>query len=173
MIILLNGPLGVGKSTLAEALTERIDDCVMLDGDALVAVNPPADDELEHLHSTLALLVAHQRRFGYRHFVIDHLWTSPAELDDLRERLHELDPDADILCFRLTLPQSENISRIERRAAARALDELAFEHRTVVEEREALARHHGDALGEPFDVSGPPSDLAARLLERIEQEAVP
>jgi len=29
MIILLNGPLGIGKSTLAEALTERIDDLVV------------------------------------------------------------------------------------------------------------------------------------------------
>jgi hypothetical protein len=33
MIIVLNGPLGIGKSTLAEALTESIDACVMLDGD--------------------------------------------------------------------------------------------------------------------------------------------
>jgi hypothetical protein len=173
MIILLNGPLGVGKSTLAEALTGRIDDCVMLDGDALVAVNPPPDDELEHLHSTMALLVAHHRRFGYRHFVIDHLWTSPAELDDLRERLREVDPKTGIHCFRLTLPRPENIARIERRASVRALDELAFERRTVAEERELLARHAGDALGEPFDVSDSPSELVARLLERIERETAP
>lgn len=73
MIIVLNGPLGIGKSTLAEALAESIDRCVMLDGDHLVATNPPADDEREHLHSTIALLVGHHRRFGYRHYVIDHL----------------------------------------------------------------------------------------------------
>jgi shikimate kinase len=42
MIIALYGPLGIGKSTLAEALAESIDRCVMLDGDHLVAVNPPA-----------------------------------------------------------------------------------------------------------------------------------
>ncbi len=42
MIILLNGPLGVGKSTLAEALSESVADCAMLSGDALGAVNPPA-----------------------------------------------------------------------------------------------------------------------------------
>src|SRR5688500_10985670 len=72
MIIVLNGPLGIGKSTLAEALTESIESCVMLDGDRLVAANPPSADEMEHLHSTIALLVTHHRRFGYRHFVIDH-----------------------------------------------------------------------------------------------------
>ena len=67
MIIVLNGPLGIGKSTLAEALAESIDQCVMLDGDHLVAVNPPPSDAIEHLHSTIALLIAHHRRFGYRH----------------------------------------------------------------------------------------------------------
>lgn len=41
MIIVLNGPLGIGKSTLAEALTESIEQSVMLDGDRLAATNPP------------------------------------------------------------------------------------------------------------------------------------
>jgi deoxyadenosine/deoxycytidine kinase len=40
MIIVLNGLLGIGKSTLAEALAESIEQCVMLDGDHLVAANP-------------------------------------------------------------------------------------------------------------------------------------
>jgi ABC-type cobalamin/Fe3+-siderophores transport system ATPase subunit len=87
VIIVLNGPLGIGKSTLAEALVESIDQCVMLDGDQLVAANPRSLDQLEHLHSTIALLVAHHRRLGYRHFVVNHMWTSPAELADLRGRL--------------------------------------------------------------------------------------
>ena len=46
MIIVLNGPLGIGKSTLAEALTESIDACAMLSGDHLVAVTA-AEDLLE------------------------------------------------------------------------------------------------------------------------------
>jgi adenylate kinase family enzyme len=83
VIIVLNGPLGIGKSSLAEALCERIGMCVSLDGDYLVAANPPAQNELEHLHSTIALLVEHHRKFGYRNFVINHLWRSKAELDDL------------------------------------------------------------------------------------------
>jgi adenylate kinase family enzyme len=45
MIIVLNGPLGIGKSTFAEALTESIESSVMLDGDRLVAVNPPPASE--------------------------------------------------------------------------------------------------------------------------------
>lgn len=167
MFIVFNGPLGIGKSTLAETLSERIDSCVMLDGDHLVAVNPPPADELEYLHATLALLVAHHRRFGYRHFVINHLWRTPAELDDLRRRLREVEPDADIRCFLLTLPLDENLQRIKSRQSARALDEEEFELTTVASEREALFENTEGDLGEPFDVSAPPAELVERLLRRL------
>jgi hypothetical protein len=165
MIVVLNGPLGIGKSTLAEALSEGIEHCVMLDGDHLVAANPPARDGLEHLHSTIALLVEHHRRFGYRHFVIDHIWTSPAQLADLRRRLSGIDDD--FRCFRLTLPHEDNLQRIERRANARAIDEREFEQRAFKQESEALARGSGLDLGEPFDVSGSPPELVGAMLRRL------
>lgn len=165
MIIVLNGPLGIGKSTLAEALSESIDGCVMLDGDALTAANPAPPDPREHLHSTLALLVAHHQRFGYRHFVIDHIWTSPSDLEDLRSRLAPF--DSDFRCFLLTLPADENLRRIERRAAARALDERELEQRTFREEREALAASTGASVGETFDVSAAPDELVANLSRRL------
>jgi ABC-type cobalamin/Fe3+-siderophores transport system ATPase subunit len=167
MIIVLNGPLGIGKSTLAEALMESIDGCVMLDGDRLAAANPPPPDEMEHLHSTIALLVAHHRRFGYPHFVIDHLWRTPEELADLRRRLLDIDSDADIRAFLLTLPLDENLRRIQRRQDARAIEELDFERRTVLQEREVVFGSNGGDLGEPFDVSAPPPDLVAALLHRV------
>jgi hypothetical protein len=167
VIIVLNGPLGIGKSTLAEALTESIDQCVMLDGDHLVAANPPPANEIEYLHSTIALLVAHHRRFGYRNFVIDHLWCTPAELDDLRSRLLEVEPGVDIRCFLLTLPLEENLQRIERRQGARALDEQEFELRTVAEERDTLFREDVGDLGTPFDVFAPPAELVEALLLRL------
>jgi shikimate kinase len=168
MIIVLNGPLGVGKSTLAEALAESIDQCVMLDGDHLIAANPPPAEEIEYLHSTIALLVAHHRRFGYRHFVIDHFWRTPEELADLRRRLLEVDADADVRCFLLTLPLGENLRRIERRQSARALDEQEFERSTLASERKALLESTDGTLGEPFDVSAPPEDLVAELLLRLD-----
>lgn len=145
MVIVLNGPLGIGKSTLAEALCERIDHCVMLDADHVVATNPAHPDALGHLHATLAPLVEHHRRFGYRHFVIDHLWQTPAELTDLRRSLRAVDGAGDIRCFLLTLPLADNIARIRRRQIARALDEEEFEMETVAAEREALSRHRPGA----------------------------
>ena len=165
MIILLNGPLGIGKSTLAEALSESIESCVMLDGDHLVAANPRPADEWNYLHSTIALLVEHHRRFGYRHFVIDHVWYSPAELGDLRRRLVAIEPDVDICCFLLTLPADENLRRIEQRQRARAIDEREFELATFAEEREILAKSSG--IGEAFDVSAPPAELVTAMLRRV------
>ena len=167
MIVVLNGPLGIGKSTLAEVLSESLDRCVMLDGDSLVAANPPPSDEVEHLHSTVELLVRHHRGFGYRHFVLNHLWTTPQALADLRRRLATIDPE--IFCFLLTLRVDENLRRIERRASAREIDERDFELRTVVEERAILLADDESELGEPFDVSASPGELVERLLTRLEQ----
>ena len=169
MFIVLNGPLGIGKSTLAEALTESIDHCVMLDGDSLVAVNPPPSDELEHLHSTIAVLVAHHRRFGYRHFVIDHLWRTADELEDLRRRLLDVDGEADIHCFLLTLPLAENLRRIDSRQSGRVLDEQEFEQETVAQERAILFDRDTSegGLGEPFDVSAKPEELVMAMKHRL------
>src|SRR5690348_4966380 len=119
MIIVLNGPLGIGKSTLAEALTERIDACAMISGDHLAAVNPPSKTALEHLHSTIEVLVHHHQHFGYSNFVIEHIWQTEWELADLKRRLD----DTKTHCFLLTLPIVENLRRIERRQRARAIDE--------------------------------------------------
>lgn len=161
MIVLLNGPLGIGKSTLAEALVEHMDGSVMLDGDALLALNPGPPNEIEYLHRTIALLVDHHRHSGYRHVVIDHIWRSPAEIADLRARLGSGEP---FRCFLLTLPAAEHVARIERRACSRALDERDFDLRTHVEERTALAAFRGTELGEPFDVGASPEELVARML---------
>ena len=165
MIIVLNGPLGIGKSTLGETLMERLDDCVYLDGDRLIAVNPPPVDALGQLHAVFALLIAHYRREGYRHFVLDYLWRSPAELEALRRTLSPLDDE--VRCFLLTLPVEENLRRIQRRASVRAINEDDFERRTFVEERELLAACADGELGEPFDVSAPPEVLADVMSRRL------
>jgi hypothetical protein len=98
--------------------------------------------------------------------VISHLWTSPAQLDDLRRRLAARDND--FRCFLLTLPREENLRRIQRRQSTRAIDEQEFEDRTFREEVAALAKNSdGAALGEPFDVSALPPVLVERMLRQL------
>lgn len=161
MIVLLNGPLGIGKSTLAEALVEHVDRSVMLDGDALLALNPGPPNEVLCLHRTIALLVEHHRRSGYHRFVVDHIWRSPDEIADLRARFGSYEP---FRCFLLTLPAAAHVARIERRARSKALGEREFDLRTHVEERTALAAFSGTELGEPFDVGASPEELVARMV---------
>ena len=165
MVIVLNGPLGIGKSTLAEALMESLAQSVMLDGDQVIAVNPPPADEVDYLHSTLLLLINYHLAHGYRHFVINHFWQSAAELGDLCRRLSQL--DMDVHCFLLVLPLEENLQRIRLRQSVRVMDEREFELETVIRERAVLGDGTAVGLGKPFDVSGSPEELVSALLIQL------
>ena len=166
MFVLLNGPLGIGKSTLAEALGEEIEGCVTLSGDALAAINPPQADETAQVHAAMAALVAHHWAGGYRHFVIEHYWPTVHALADIAEHLLEIAPGEPVHCFRLVLQEKESRNRIARRQEARAIDDRAFEWESFSKEY-ALLSHAGDSLGQPFDVSGPVDLLVARMLRLL------
>lgn len=167
MIIVINGPLGIGKSTLAEALCERLEQSAMIDGDHLIALHPPPHDPVRYLHETVALLYAHHRRHGYVHAVVNHIWRTPDDLDQLRAALRGVETGVEIRCLLLTLPPEENLRRIARRQEARATDECAFERETVADERQVLYATVDGRLGEPFDVSAPPDALVQRLLAHL------
>lgn len=166
LAILLNGPLGVGKSTLGEVLGEAVERSVTLDGDRLVALNPPPDDEPGTLREAVALLVRHHLARGYDRFILNHYWSSTGQLADLEARLQSIDPRFRVHCFRLTLPKEENLQRIAQRQKVRAIDEIEFEAEHFAEEH-ALLASAGCELGIPFDVSEPPDLLAAKLIEAL------
>jgi len=114
MIILINGPLGVGKTTVAETLLHRLDRGVMLDGDAIGNIHPFEiydDARVDYLHRTLAMLVAwHQREGGYQHFVINYVFETPESLARLLSLLRSLDPDIHV--FRLRASEATLRKRI-------------------------------------------------------------
>ena len=167
LAILLNGPLGIGKSTLGEVLGEAVQRSVTLDGDQLVALNPPPNDENEALQEAVALLVRHHLLRGYDRFILNHYWSTAGQLADLKARLRSIDPQFQLHCFRLTLSKEENLRRIALRQKVRAIDETQFEAEHFAEEH-ALLTAAGDELGIPFDVSDPPEELAARLIEALD-----
>lgn len=173
LVVLLNGPLGAGKSTLGELLGESIDGCVTLDGDSLCALNPPPEDEVAALHETLAMLVRHHLARGYRRFIVNHLWRSAGEIADLAERLRAVAPAMQMRCFRLTLDEAENRRRILLRRSARAIDETEFEDRQFAEEFALFSAAEGDELGMRFDATDPPERLVARMLELLGLTSAP
>ena len=89
---------------------------------------------------------------GYKHFVMDHLWTSKEELFDLDAKLREVDPNVEIRTF-LLFVLWRKISVAFNSDKPRGLDEHEFESRTVFAERNVLYRSDNTGLGELFDVS--------------------
>ncbi len=153
MIVIINGPNGIGKTSTAWELSARFDRAVMLDGDHIGAVHPFEiydDARITYLYRTLAHLIAfHQREGGYANFVINYVFESPESLEDLRRRLRPLDDR--IYAFRLVAAESA----IEARILARDTGDDAAWHlnrfRELLAIQEAAARR-GD-LGEALDTT--------------------
>lgn len=126
MIIILNGPCGIGKSTAGEHVTWKFDRAVFLDGDYIGSVHPFEiydDVRIEHLYQTLRHLIAFHIEHGdYHNFVIPYVFESPESLACLRTLLADLDDE--IYAFRLVC----DAQVIERRLrdSSRSPEEVAW-----------------------------------------------
>ncbi|MBN2388047.1 MAG: AAA family ATPase [Anaerolineales bacterium] len=116
MIIIINGSLGVGKSSTAEELHWKFDKAVHLDGDHIGNVHPFEiydDVRIDHLYRTLELLVGFHQKNGYHNFVINYVFETPNSLQNLLDRLRPL--DTSIHTYWLTCDQEEQAKRIRDR----------------------------------------------------------
>lgn len=116
MIIIINGSLGVGKSSVAEQLQYKFDISVHLDGDCIGDVHPfEIYDEarIRHLYRTLELLVGFHQKNGYPNFVINYVFESPESLQELLNLLRPL--DTAIHTYWLTCDEAEQAKRIRER----------------------------------------------------------
>jgi broad-specificity NMP kinase len=116
MIIIINGSVGVGKSTTAEELHWKFSKSVCMDGDSIGNVNPFEiynDARIDHLYRTLALLIDFHQKNGYQNFVINYVFESAASLQSLLELLRPLDPS--IYVYWLTCEKKQQAKRIQDR----------------------------------------------------------
>ena len=126
MIIIINGPLGVGKTEVAWKLIEKFDRAVMLDGDYLGAVHPfdlHDPQRVAYLYDTICYVARFHAEHGYRNLVVNYVFEKPASLAQLRRALNEIDDVT--YAFRLTCSAEE----IDRRIRSRSSDpdRLAWE----------------------------------------------
>ncbi len=116
MIIIINGSLGVGKTSTGDEVTWMFEKAMHLDGDAIGFVHPfimydPA--RIDHLYRTLALLIGFHQQKGYHNFVINYVFE---RADSLRELIGLLQPlDQEIHTYWLTCEPDEQARRIRGR----------------------------------------------------------
>jgi broad-specificity NMP kinase len=116
VIIIINGSLGVGKSSVADELHWKFDKSVHLDGDHVGDVHPFEiydDARIDHLYRTLELLVGFHQKNGYHDFVINYVFESADSLQDLLDLLRPL--ESSIHVFLLTCDAKEQAKRIQGR----------------------------------------------------------
>jgi broad-specificity NMP kinase len=167
VIIIINGPLGIGKTQTSWALVRRFPRAVMLDADYVAEFHPfdyYNDEHLAYAHATLRVLAGHHHSHGFEHFVINWIFESPFQLERLRGLLADL--GLPIYAFRLVCAPKE----IERRVRRRNLPDLEYELRRSRELIQILdaAALTGD-IGTPLDTTNLTPDQAAdAILHQIQ-----
>lgn len=151
MIIIINGSLGVGKSSVAEELQYKFDKAVHLDGDYIGDVHPFEiydDARISHLYRTLELLIGFHQKNGYHNFVINYVFESPESLHELISLLRPL--DLSIHTYWLTCDEEEQARRIRNRRR----EELQWELNRFVELQriQKQAANHG-FIGKEVDTT--------------------
>ena len=167
MIIIINGPLGIGKTQTSWALVRHFPRAVMLDADYVAEFHPfdyYNDEHLAYAHATLRVLAAHHLSHGFQHFVINWVFETPFQLERLRRLLADL--GLPIYAFQLICAPDE----IERRVRRRNLPDLDYELRRSRELVDILDRaaRTGD-IGTPLDTTRvTPEQTADAILQHIQ-----
>jgi GrpB-like predicted nucleotidyltransferase (UPF0157 family)/predicted kinase len=156
MIVIINGPCGIGKTSVAWELNARFDRAVMLDGDYIGAVHPFEiydETRVAYLFETIHHLIAfHIERGDYHDFVINYVFETPEQLATLRHLLSDLDDVT--YAYRLVASDETIAARIRKRELESDADlrwHLKRYRELVVIQEEAAKR--GD-VGFVIDTTG-------------------
>jgi deoxyadenosine/deoxycytidine kinase len=116
MIVIINGPLGIGKSEASWQLLYRLPRAVMLDMDHIAAFHPfdyYCQEHLDYAYSTAGILVEHHVRHGFSDFVINWVFESADQLKRLEKEIAPF--GLPIYAFRLWCDTDEIARRIRTR----------------------------------------------------------
>ncbi|MFW6287203.1 MAG: AAA family ATPase [bacterium] len=156
MIIVINGSVGVGKSTISWGLLERFEKAVMLDGDYIGAVHPFEiydQERIEYLYKTITHLVKFHMSNGYNDFVLNYVFENHKELARLTAMLEEAGQE--VRSFLLTCSDEEQRKRILKRSNGRITDQVEWELNRFLELNKILAKAQADGfIGREINTTG-------------------
>lgn len=124
MIVLINGPLGVGKTAVSWALLDLFGRGAMIDMDYVISVKPYDfydEADLAYAWDLMEQLARHHHAHGYEDLVIGWVFEDPDTLATLRRRLMAI--SYPVLTYWLTAEADE----IARRVRARNTPDVEWE----------------------------------------------
>lgn len=153
-LIIVNGPPGVGKSTVCRQLYQRLDGAVWLDGDWCWLMHPwdySAQNKAMVLENITFLLRNYLKSGSFRYIILSWVIPDEAIFRQILDRLGE----ADYYLFRLTLICSE--------AALRARMQQDGREESVIERSVALLPRYRAMSTRQIDTTSP-NETVERIL---------
>lgn len=168
--LLISGPVGVGKSTVADEvsslLSRREVPHTLVDLDVLAATFPRPDDDPFHQQlglDNLASIWTNARAAGSRNLVIARVVEHATDLDGYRVAV----PGAEVVVVQLRASEAVLLERVDRRECGSG---RAWHRARAVE----LARQLDDAPGDVIDTTGrAATHVAAEVVDTVGWEVDP
>ena len=112
MILIFNGPCGVGKSTISKNLAKRFENCVYINADDIRnsiiggEINPT---NVKVTDLNICCMVENFKRFGFDNIIIENVYEEDKHINEVISNLSKF--DSNIMCFLLYCNLEENIKR--------------------------------------------------------------
>lgn len=169
MIIIVNGAIGVGKTSVSWALLKRLEPAAMLDGDHIAAVSPFSVLEPSHLayaYQSIAHLAHFHRQNAYQNIIINYVFETVTELDKMKALL-----GLPVYAFVLTCERGERERRIRQRATIHTNLDWEIPRSNALHQQ--LAGHSAEgALGLEIDTSKRTVEaVAEEILQHINKHS--
>eukprot|EP01122_Echinamoeba_exundans_P017022 TRINITY_DN8823_c0_g1_i1.p1 TRINITY_DN8823_c0_g1~~TRINITY_DN8823_c0_g1_i1.p1 ORF type:complete len:308 (-),score=36.78 TRINITY_DN8823_c0_g1_i1:79-1002(-) len=182
MIVFINGPAGVGKSTIAGLLRNTFANSVKLDIDHLTGVNPLPDDSFGEAHyafvaRTLRAIVPHYQNEGYPNVIIPYVFEHRYQLISCVKSISK--PGQKIFTFCLRGSEETLLQRVTNRSNGFAPhhreSRLQHEKSRSIELKHILDKKSlTGELGELVETDGrSPPEIANDIVQRIRTYSTP
>lgn len=164
MLIIINGPPGVGKTTISKVIAQKLLNSVYINGDEIlnsIVQNTTTQDELDITLKNILSLIKNFGMSGYKNFVIDFVFEKKEDIQSFETTAYLLN----IKCYSIYLLASYEF--ICRQNAKRKGEDVIEEKR--IKELYKLFERKGCCFGKKIWVQGKEINS---IVEEIEKEYI-